>query len=72
METQTSQIKASIERFIDSGMKNKSQIYTKVVEELGVPRTTVRRAARDLLKDLRNKVKAIDHAEEVFQIATSD
>jgi len=46
--SQASKIAASIESFMDRGMTDKSEIFTKVVEALGVPRPTVRRVARDM------------------------
>ena len=37
-------------------MTDKQHIYTKVVDELGVPRPTVRRVARDLRNELLEKI----------------
>lgn len=41
---------------LDNGMSNKSEIYSKIVDELGVPRPTVRRVAKDLLVEMQQKV----------------
>jgi len=49
---QSTEIKKSIISFLDRGIKDKQDIYTKVVDELGVPRPTVRRVARDLRNEL--------------------
>ena len=49
---QSTEIKKSIISFLDKGIKDKQDIYTKVVDELGVPRPTVRRVARDLRNEL--------------------
>lgn len=44
---------------LDKGMTDKQEIYTKVVESLGVPRPTVRRVARDLRTELEVKVEIL-------------
>jgi hypothetical protein len=49
---QSTEIKKSIISFLHKGVKDKQDIYTKVVDELGVPRPTVRRVARDLRNEL--------------------
>jgi len=41
------------------GLTDKQDIYTKVVDELGVPRPTVRRVARDLRNELLDKIKIL-------------
>jgi hypothetical protein len=40
-------------------MTDKQDIYTKVVDELGVPRPTVRRVARDLRTELLQKIQIL-------------
>ena len=54
--SQSTIISQAIEKCIDNGMIDKSEIFTKVVDELGVPRPTVRRVARDLREELAKKV----------------
>ena len=49
---QSTEIKEAINSFLDKGIKDKQDIYSKVVDELGVPRPTVRRVARDLRYEL--------------------
>ena len=44
---QSTVIKAAINSLLDKGVTDNQDIYTKVVDELGVPRPTVRRVARD-------------------------
>jgi len=56
---QSSIISQTIEKYIDMGMTDKSEIFTKVVDELGVPRPTVRRVARDLRTNLARKAKIL-------------
>ena len=56
---QSTEIKEAINSFLDKGIKDKQDIYTKVVDELGVPRPTVRRVARDLRNELVAKVKIL-------------
>jgi len=57
--TQSSIIMEQIERNIDKGMTDKSKIFTKIVDELGVPRPTVRRCSRDLKTKLSKRVKIL-------------
>jgi hypothetical protein len=57
--TQSTNIKQAINDLLDKGLKDKQDIYTKVVEELGVPRPTVRRVARDLRNELLQKIKIL-------------
>lgn len=56
---QSSVIKEAINSYLDKGLTDKQAIYTKVVEELGVPRPTVRRVARDLRNELLDKIKIL-------------
>ena len=56
---QSTVIKAAINSYIDSGIKDKQDLYTKVVNELGVPRPTVRRVARDLRNELLEKIQIL-------------
>ncbi len=56
---QSTVIKEKINSFLDKGITSKNDIYTKVVEDLGVPRPTVRRVARDLRNELLEKIKIL-------------
>jgi hypothetical protein len=57
--TQSTNIKEAINSLLDKGLTDKQDIYTKVVEELGVPRPTVRRVARDLRNELLQKIQIL-------------
>ena len=57
--TQSTSIKQAINELLDKGITDKQDIYSKVVEELGVPRPTVRRVARDLRNELLQKIKIL-------------
>ena len=57
--TQSTNIKQAINNLLDKGFTDKQDIYSKVVEELGVPRPTVRRVARDLRNELLQKIKIL-------------
>lgn len=57
--TQSTNIKQAINSLLDRGLTDKQDIYTKVVEELGVPRPTVRRVARDLRNELLQKIQIL-------------
>ena len=56
---QSTVIKAAINTLLDNGVTDKQDIYTKVVDELGVPRPTVRRVARDLRTELLAKIQIL-------------
>ncbi len=57
---QSTIIKEKIRDLIEKkGIKDKQDVYTKVVEELGVPRPTVRRVAADLRNDLLEQIKIL-------------
>ena len=56
---QSTIIKEAINSYLDKGVTDKQDIYTKVVDELGVPRPTVRRVARDLRTELLHKIQIL-------------
>ncbi len=56
---QSTIIKQAINSYLDKGITDKQDIYSKVVEELGVPRPTVRRVARDLRNELVEKIQIL-------------
>ena len=56
---QNTVIKEAINSLLDEGIKDKQDIYSKVVDKLGVPRPTVRRVARDLRNELLTKIKIL-------------
>jgi len=53
---QSTVIKEAINSYLDKGLTDKQDIYSKVVNDLGVPRPTVRRVARDLRNELLEKI----------------
>ena len=55
-KNQGTMIKEAINFYLEKGMTDKNDIYTKVVDDLGVPRPTVRRVARDLRNELLQKI----------------
>lgn len=57
--TNTTIIKKAIEELLDKGLTDKQDIYSLVVERLGVPRPTVRRIARELREDMIKKIKIL-------------
>jgi len=56
---QSTVIKEAINSLLDEGVTDKQDIYSKVVDKLGVPRPTVRRVARDLRNELLAKIKIL-------------
>ncbi|MBI2006377.1 MAG: hypothetical protein HYS75_03795, partial [Nitrosopumilales archaeon] len=63
-------IKQAINAYLDKGLTDKQDIYSKVVDELGVPRPTVRRVARDLRNELLAKIKILQ-SETLNNVAPS-
>lgn len=59
-KNQSSVIKDAINFYLDKGITDKQEIYNKVVDELGVPRPTVRRVARDLKNELLQKIALLN------------
>ena len=56
---QSTVIKEEINSLLDEVVTDKQDIYSKVVDKLGVPRPTVRRVARDLRNELLTKIKIL-------------
>jgi hypothetical protein len=57
---QSTIIKEAINFYLDNGVTDKQDIYTKVVDQLGVPRPTVRRVARELRTELLQKIALLN------------
>lgn len=64
-QTDTIIIKNRVNELIDSGIKNRFEIYTKIVEEFGTPRPTVRRIVRELKDEMMEKVKVLESEPEI-------
>ena len=59
---QSHDVKRSIVRCIsEEGLTDKQQIYSRVVEDLGVPRPTVRRVACILRKELAAEIVNLEN-----------
>ena len=56
---QSTVIKEAINSFLDEGITDKQDIYSKVVNKLGVPRPTVIRVARDFRNELLTKIRIL-------------
>ena len=52
-------VKSRIEHYLDKGITDKSNIYTLVVNELRVPRPSVRQIAGELKTDYAEKIKTL-------------
>ena len=57
--TQQTIITHCIEKYLDMGITDKEEIFQKVVDELGVPRPTVRRIARDMRNEMTRKIRIL-------------
>jgi hypothetical protein len=69
---QSTIIKEAINSYLDKGVTDKQDIYTKVVDELGVPRPTVRRVARDLRTELLQKIQILQSDMPKATVATTE
>ena len=66
---QSTVIKEAINSLLDEGITDKQDIYSKVVDKLGVPRPTVRRVARDLRNELLTKIKILQSETQQTTVA---
>lgn len=60
-------VKNAINVCLENGFTNKQDIYTKVVDDLGVPRPTVRRVARDLRNELIRKIQILQSESKITE-----
>ena len=67
---QSTVIKEAINSLLDDGITDKQDIYSKVVDNLGVPRPTVRRVARDLRNELLTKIKILQSEDQQTTVPT--
>ena len=58
-KNQNSSIKEIINRLLETDITDKQELYTKVVQQTGYPRPTVRRVAAELRNDLLKKIKIL-------------
>ncbi len=57
--SQTDKVVHEVERLLDAGLINKNEIISKVIEETGVPRPTVRRILRDMRNEMLRKIRIL-------------
>jgi len=67
---QSTVIKEAINSLLDEGITDKQDIYSKVVDNLGVPSPTVRRVARDLRNELLTKIKILQSETQQTTVPT--
>ena len=67
---QSTVIKEAINSLLDEGITDKQDIYSKVVDNLGVPSPTVRRVARDLRNELLTKIKILQSEAQQTTVPT--
>ena len=60
LNNQSHRIEAAIIQHLDNGVTKKTEIYDKVVNDLGIPRPTVRRVARDLRVKLQERITILN------------
>jgi hypothetical protein len=59
-KSQTNIAKEYMDKLLDNGVDNKQDLYDKTVDELKLPRPTVRRIARDLRTDYLKKINILN------------
>lgn len=52
-------IESEVNKLLDSGLTDKQLIIQRVVENLGLPRPTIRRVIRDMRNDMMKKIKIL-------------
>ena len=57
---QSIRIKQTIMSYLDQGLTDRTEIYNRVVDDLGVPRPTVRRVAHNLKTELVEKIQSLE------------
>ena len=67
---QSTVIKEAINSLLDEGVTDKQDLYSKVVDRLGVPRPTVRRVARDFRNELLIKIKILQSETQQTTVPT--
>ena len=67
---QSTVIIEAINSLLDEGVTDKQDIYSKVVDNLGVPRPTVRSVARDLRNELLTKIKILQSETQQTTVPT--
>ena len=67
---QSTVIKEAINSLLDEGATDKQDIYSKVVDKLGVPRPTVRRVAGELRNELLAKIKILQSETQQTTVPT--
>ena len=67
---QNTLIKEKINSLLDEGVADKQEIYSKVVEQCGYPRPTVRRVAAELRNDLLKKIKILQSEAQQTTVPT--
>ena len=69
LNSQSQKIETAITQHLDNGMTKKTEIYDKVVNDLAVPRPTVRRVARDLRTKLQERITILNGTPEEAKIS---
>lgn len=57
--TRTTIVIHEVEKLLDAGYTDKDLIIAEVVEQLGIPRPTVRRIIRDMRNEMTRKIKIL-------------
>jgi len=59
MKSQSNKIIHQIDVLIDSGITNKTELYTKIVDKTGLPRSTIRRITGEYKKQIERKIRVL-------------
>lgn len=59
MKSQSEKIIHQIDVLINSGVTNKTELYTKIVDKTGLPRSTIRRITGEYKKQIERKIRIL-------------
>jgi len=65
LSSQPEKIKHVIDLLIESGVRNKTQLYSRLVTKTGLPRPTIRRISAEYKKQLMRKVMVLSDSKNM-------
>lgn len=72
MKSQASEIIQQIDALINSGETNKTEIYNKIQQKTGLPRSTIRRINREYKKQIERKIRVLSSSIEQIEKKEKD
>ena len=72
MKSQAEKVIHQIDVLIDSGVTNKTEIYDKIRDKTGLPRSTIRRITGDYKKHIERKIRVLTSSITQIEKKTKD